>query len=278
MRKLNCRAGDLAIIVEAFTSDNIGMIVRVLSRHRNQSACPADDVIWLVQAPQTMTYEKLGKITHRKKGPVSDSSLRPIRGYPLGKDIAVEFTESLEAKEGKLREFLVDESGTISDPVELRSTNADFYDLEDFQTIETLIDAIEFCPPLLNHFQQLAWEKKEELAETDKLHRALQDDDFGWRNWIIEEGQAGLVWFIEQVEVWLDDPAGEEALEQFSGVASAKRYFERFDYKTLDGIGVQIVEGQHPGSSYYAAVLRQDIDYVNNIARSLGLTFSFRQE
>ena len=62
-----------------------------------------------------------------------------------------------------------------------------------------------------------------------------------------------------------------------SSAALAKKYFERFDYKTLDGIGVQIVEGDHPGSIYYAAVLRQDVDYVNNIARSLGLKFRFRQ-
>jgi hypothetical protein len=55
--------------------------------------------------------------------------------------------------------LLVDEVGTISDPVELRSTNADFYDLEDFSTIEALIETIEFCPPLLNHFQRLRWEK-----------------------------------------------------------------------------------------------------------------------
>ena len=277
MRKLNCRAGDLAIIVDAFTSDNIGMFVKVLGKHRNQSACPADEVIWLVQAPHPMRYEKLGKITHKKKGPVLDSWLNPIRGYPLGKDIAVEFTESLEAKEGKLREFLVDEVGTISDSVELRSTNADFYDLEDFSTIEALIETIEFCPPLLNRFQQLRWDKMNELAETDRLHQALQDDDFGWRKWITEEGQAGLAWFIDQVEAWLDDPAGEDTAEQFSGVALAKKYFERLGYETLDGLGVQIIEGDHPGSSYYAAVLRQDVDYVNQVARGLGLTFRFRE-
>jgi hypothetical protein len=46
----------------------------------------------------------------------------------------------------------VDESGTISDPVELRSTNADFYDLEDFQTIVALIETVEHSPPLLTHF------------------------------------------------------------------------------------------------------------------------------
>jgi hypothetical protein len=253
------------------------MIIKVLGKHRNQSACPADDVIWLVQASHPMRYEKLGKITHRRKGPVPDSWLNPIRGYPLGWDPAIGVGESLDKKEGRLREFLVDESGTISDPVELRSTNADFYDLEDFQTIETLIVAIEFCPPLLDHFQQLTWKKKNGLPKNDKLHQALQDEDFGWRNWIIQEGQAGLAWFIDQVEAWLDDPAGEDAAEQFSGVALAKRYFERFDFKTLDGIGVQIVEGQHPGSSYYAAVLRQDIDYVNQVARGLGLTFRFRE-
>ena len=39
MGKLNCRAGDLVIIVDAFTSDNIGMFVKVLGKHRNQSAC-----------------------------------------------------------------------------------------------------------------------------------------------------------------------------------------------------------------------------------------------
>ena len=32
MRKLNCRAGDLAIIVEAFNSYNIGMFVKVLGK------------------------------------------------------------------------------------------------------------------------------------------------------------------------------------------------------------------------------------------------------
>jgi hypothetical protein len=201
----------------------------------------------------------------------------PDKGLPLGWDPAIGVGESLDKKEGKLREFLVDESGTISDPVELRSTNADFYDLEEFKTIEALIEAIEFCPPLLHHFQKLRWEKMNELAETDKLHQALQDDDFGWRNWITEEGQAGLAWFIDQVEAWLDDPAGKEAAEQFSGVALAKKHFERLDYQTLDGLGVQIIEGDHPGSSYYAAVLRQDIDYVNQVARSLGLTLRFRE-
>ena len=39
-----------------------------------------------------------------------------------------------------------------------------------------------------------------------------------------EEGQAGLAWLIDQVETWLNDPTGGEAMEQFSGVALAKNH------------------------------------------------------
>jgi len=280
MRKLNCRPGDLAIVVEAFNPVNIGNIVNVLSKHRDQMAlvCPEDDVIWLVQAAHPMTYEKRGKITRRKKGAVPDSQLRPIRGYPLGKDIAVGVIEAHAKKEGKLREFVVDEYGTISDPVSFEPTNAEVFDLEDYQSIDTLIETVELCPPLLNHFHQLAWEKKNELAASgSNLLEALSDEDFGWRNWITAEGEAGLGWFVGQVEAWLDEPASddEQTAQQCSGVALAKRYFECLGNKTMDALGVQIIDGEHPGSTYYAAELRQDIDYANEVARDSGLECRF---
>ena len=80
------------------------------------------DVIWLVQAAHPMSYELRGKITRRKKGAVPDSQLRPIRGYPLGKDIAVGVIEAHAKQKGKLHEFVVDEYGTISDPVSFEPT------------------------------------------------------------------------------------------------------------------------------------------------------------
>jgi len=39
---------------------------------------------------------------------------------------------------------------------------------------------------------------------------------------------------------------------------------------------VEIIEGEHPGSSYYAAELRQDVEYANQLARNIGLEFRFR--
>jgi hypothetical protein len=43
----------------------------------------------------------------------------------------------------------------------------------------------------------------------------------------------------------------------------------------MDALGVQIIEGEHPGSTYHAAELRQDIDYANQVARDIGLECRF---
>jgi hypothetical protein len=45
----------------------------------------------------------------------------------------------------------------------------------------------------------------------------------------------------------------------------------------MDALGVQIIEGEHPGSTYYAAELRQDIDYANEVAREIGLECRFKR-
>ena len=85
MRKLNCKSGDLAVIVTAYNLENIGTILRVLKTHKNQKAVLADkeDHIWLAVAPRPMTYEVDGKLIRRKRGAVPDSVLRPIRGLPF---------------------------------------------------------------------------------------------------------------------------------------------------------------------------------------------------
>ena len=51
-----------------------------------------EDLLWFAEAPRPMSYDVDGKIILRKKGPVPDSLLRPIRGRPLGADIALGIT------------------------------------------------------------------------------------------------------------------------------------------------------------------------------------------
>ena len=122
MRKLNCRPGDLAITVEAHNAINIGSIVKVLHKHQNQSALVVepDDFLWYVEAAHYLTYSRGLKFTRRKRGAAPDSYLRPIRGEPLGKNIAVQVNESIDRQEGKLRYFEVTESGIVSVAAELR--------------------------------------------------------------------------------------------------------------------------------------------------------------
>jgi len=44
----------------------------------------------------------------------------------------------------------------------------------------------------------------------------------------------------------------------------------------LEELGIVIVEGCHPGSTYYAAELRNDVDNANITARKLGLNYRFK--
>jgi hypothetical protein len=43
----------------------------------------------------------------------------------------------------------------------------------------------------------------------------------------------------------------------------------------LDALGVVIIEGEHPGSTYYAAELVRDIDDANRAAKAAGLPVRF---
>ena len=286
MRKLNCRPGDMAIIVEAFNPINSGAIVKVIGKHRNQRVLCAspDEFIWLIEAPHPLTYDVKGKQVRKRKGGAPDSGLQPIRGLPLGRDIAEGVRDLYEVQNSDLKVFHVSDSGTITDPdVEVPQINADLFEFDDYHTVESLIDTIETCQPLLNSIQSLAWDKRLQFSEDDdsELKTALQDDDFGWKEWIRLEGENGLNWFITYIdETWLQKKLNWRDVDylpsHYSGVAVAKEYFENLDNDTLDALGVDIIEGEHPGSTYYAAELRQDIDHANQVTREMGMDFRFR--
>ncbi len=58
MTKLNCKPGDLAVVVTAHNPENIGTILRVIKAHRDQNALVdfKGQHIWLAEAPRPMTY------------------------------------------------------------------------------------------------------------------------------------------------------------------------------------------------------------------------------
>lgn len=79
---LNCRPGDLAIVVLAENLPNIGLIVRVLKRHDGRGSLAVKDKgpLWTVQCHHVLTYQVGESLVRRKRGPVPDSYLRAIRG------------------------------------------------------------------------------------------------------------------------------------------------------------------------------------------------------
>ena len=85
-----CMPGDLAVVVFAHNPSNIGRLVKVLRLHANQQELQtqAGDCLWTVRATHHLTYRSDG-VRKRRTGPVPDSALKPIRGQPIGHDIAL---------------------------------------------------------------------------------------------------------------------------------------------------------------------------------------------
>lgn len=207
--------------------------------------------------------------------------------------------EVWEEAQARLWFFEVNEWGTISDPFCTQDeTWGDIFSLSTdyLKTPADVVHEVHRCQPLIHHFQGLANDELDELMDeldsepppgllrrrhVQKVIKALQSDpDDGWQDWIELEGRAGVARFREAIDDWLDEPADYLQSEWFplnhGSQGQAKAFFESLDHETLDALRVVIIEGEHPGSTYYAARLRQGIGDANAVAEDLGLPFRFR--
>lgn len=199
--------------------------------------------------------------------------------------------------------FEVNENGTLIDAdIPEPQVWADVFDITTSETsdIQSIIREIQACPPL-SSFMDRALDKEIESLEEDfdneepeltKEQKALQkkiatlkefreEYEEPWQYWIELEGKSGVAKFNELIEDWLTDPIDWMQSDFFpvrSGPqGAALGFFENQSYELLDAIGVVIVDGEHPGSSYYAAELSQDIEKANATAERLGLPFRFKK-
>jgi hypothetical protein len=160
-----------------------------------------------------------------------------------------------------------------------------------------LIEGVDSCYPLTYHFERLATDELEvvqsSLEDDDtlsflgrrrlkRLAKALGDEGEGWADWVLLEGAAGLPRFEREVEDWLASPIDGNDIEWLPARSGAQgqamAFFESLPVETLAALGVVIIEGECPGSSYFAAELRQDIDDANVVAADMGMPFRFRKE
>ena len=94
MTKLNCRVGDLAIVVSAENVENLGNLIEVVGLKDKQGPnVEGPGHVWHVRTVSgraTLTYRyktEGGRIEHHAEGPVPDVRLRPVSG--LADDDAV---------------------------------------------------------------------------------------------------------------------------------------------------------------------------------------------
>ncbi|WP_210546760.1 hypothetical protein [Rhodoferax sp. PAMC 29310] len=212
-------------------------------------------------------------------------------------------SSSLTPAPAALTFYEVAEYGTITYPgVTEPKTRADVFESISPRAIhstEDLISQVEGCSPLACYFSGLAASHLEDIeAELDDDDCALglikrrrlvflaaalrHDPDTGWCDWVEHEGDPGLASFKEHIQDWLDEDIDWGESDWFddcwSGQSAALGMFSNLDGNILKALGVVIVEGEHPGSSYYAAELRDDIAQANLKAQELGLDFRFRAE
>lgn len=103
--------------------------------------------------------------------------------------------------------------------------------------------------------------------------------DADWQVWLGQVSDDAAEELIALANDWIDDDADESDweladLRGYSDRGAALTFF-RDEFEFCDTFNVVIVEGDHPGSSYFAAELRMDVDEANALANQHGIPIRF---
>lgn len=201
-------------------------------------------------------------------------------------------------------EFEVTEGGTLrmADYVEAE-TRAEFYeDVADQWegSPQDLSHAMDECQPLAWALNSIYSDFRDEIvagigaAETEakqnkrriavlkeRLKKLPEEPEEGASDWLLglttSEFEANVVPKIKEWFSELPDWNFEDDYLPQTGTAqgAALEFFRSMDANSVDLLGVHIVEGEHPGSTYYAAELHGNIEAANTAAISCGLAVRF---
>jgi hypothetical protein len=124
---------------------------------------------------------------------------------------------------------------------------------------------------------------RDEGDVSDAIEEVMADEkaDPGadWEDWVAHADDDTLEYLIDKANQWvngeLDSDDWERAnISGYSSTGSALRFFrDDFEYNEL--FDIAIVEGDCPGSSYFAAELRMDIAEANVLALEQGIPIRF---
>lgn len=173
-------------------------------------------------------------------------------------------------------DFEVDNYGTISfanflEPA--RRKEAYGCSVDELQDINELLNFADSSS--LNYRLQSIYERT--------LVAAPKDPDQGWFTWLKESPYKAKPLIYAELEKYLaETPDYSEEYEWLSDSANAQglayRFFQKEDWDLVDKLGIVIVEGECPGSSYFAAELRIPVVEANQRAKDLNVGYRFKVE
>lgn len=193
--------------------------------------------------------------------------------------------------------FEVDRHGTIREPdIDEVPTRGDLYQLTeaDLSDAKAIASAADDCYGLrvmldgwvadrVSEIQAAAMTKPAGSAARSQILEIAADLTDGYegvgQGWLEEQGDTLDAEVVPVVHRWLAEDATDSDIEwaghRAGSLGRSLSFFESLDEQVLRRLGVVIVEGEHPGSSYYAAELRSGVDAANSAAADLRLPFRF---
>ena len=202
-----------------------------------------------------------------------------------------------------ITEFEVSDDGTLllTGFTEAES-RAELYDVADSWSTSPseLLDAMDECQPLAWAVHSIYSEVRDEIAtrlldaqtwpnEDKEMQANLQaqldllpeEPDDGVADWLKRLTNAEFADVVaSEIEAWFGEPPdwsheSDYLPEECSAQGAAFAYFSSMAGDELESLGVVLVEGEHPGSTYYAAELTCGIDEANAAAESAGIAVRF---
>lgn len=171
-----------------------------------------------------------------------------------------------------------------------------------FESPAHLADAMEECQPLAWAVQSIYTKVRDEIrsdleksvhspdvvnersaALTARLNLMPEEPEDGVNTWLLSlttsEFQHRIV---PDIDAWFDSPPNWNWEDDHlpSGATpqgAALEYFQNMDSEVLDTLGVDIIEGDRPGSTYYAEELAVDIEAANKAAADAGIPVRFKR-
>jgi len=178
-------------------------------------------------------------------------------------------------------EFDVSKYGTLSiKGFSEGQVRFDFYSSEYEEwdgTPESLLTLMNECPPLTWEVHSLYTDAREKLENCDSMSEEPED---GVEDWISGMSESEFKKLEVTIDRWFNEaPAWKDESDYFpKGSTAQSAAMEFFEYLTSNErkiLGVKIVEGEHPGSSYYAAELTKSVEATNQAAREAGMSIRF---